>query len=181
MILSWDIGIKNLSYCILSIEDNQHNRIKINKKKTVKLNDKSFTIHNWDVINLVEALENYKKLSYKDTNNDNNDINDYNNKSCNLIRNFSQRNKIICNLEKCKKVARYCYNENHNKGYCANHFNKLNEREKKDYFYIGDKVPKCLYENCTSKSTFILETHHYKTYCTIHQKKLIKNCPNIKT
>lgn len=173
MILSWDIGIKNLSYCILSILDEQNNSQNDNNSSNqITLNDITFVIHHWDVINLVDALEKYNKLSNSENSN---------RESVNLISNFSQRNKINCKFNKCKRVSKYCFNNSHNEGYCTNHFNKLEDKEKKDYFYIGDKIPKCQYESCKKKSTFILESHHYKSYCTIHQKKLIKTCPKIKT
>ena len=171
MILSWDIGIKNLSYCILSIVTKEDLNKNANHK-IISLNNKLFQIHHWDVINLVEALENMQSV--------NNEENIGNNNSTN-IKSFNQRYKLICNHEKCKKVAKYSFNENHTKGFCSSHFVKLDNNIKKDYFYIGDKLPKCIKEDCKKKATFILETHHYKTYCTIHQKQLIKQCPTIKT
>ena len=164
MILSWDIGIKNLSYCILSLSEKVEQNIPNN---SVVLDNKTFIIHHWDVINLVDKLEEVKKSSNQ-----------------NLISSFSQRKSIICSHPKCKKVSKYCHNDPQkylNTGYCLSHFKKIDPKESSNYFYIGDKTPKCLYDNCSRNATYILKEHNYKTYCTIHQKQLIKTCPEIET
>jgi len=202
MILSWDIGIKNLSYCILSedttttLDEQQNTKQNTRQKKNattttnqIHLNNRTFNIHHWDVIDLVDELEN-------GNDNDNDNLPPLSSSSTStltstpVIKRFSDRFKIICGHEKCKKVARYCHHipnpnkENTFDGLCLNHYNKLDEtskNKKTDYFFIGHKTPMCLVEDCKRKATFILEEHHYKTYCTIHQKQLVKKCPTVKT
>lgn len=51
-IASWDIGIKNLAYCIFETTDN---------------NDKPYNIHHWNIINLIQDDE--IKCSWKDCSN----------------------------------------------------------------------------------------------------------------
>ena len=173
MILSWDIGIKNLSYCILSETDsnNQTKKNEETKENIIKFNNQNYIIHKWDVINLVDALEEQK--------NKNNNPNSNNENTANIITNFNERHKLMCQTNKCKRVGKYCHNENHTLGYCLNCFKK--EPLKTNYFFVGHKNPKCVVEGCKRNSTFILNNHHYKSYCTIHQKQLVKKLPQMKT
>jgi len=46
-ILSFDVGIKNLAYCILSVEDND------------------FKILEWDVLNIIDNKKKVKEFSLK--------------------------------------------------------------------------------------------------------------------
>ena len=78
MYLGWDIGIKNLSYCLLKIVNKKNNRC-----IELLLNGKNVFIEivSWDVINIVDNI-----------NSDNNEFT------------LSKRDKLNCSFNKCKKV-----------------------------------------------------------------------------
>ena len=124
-IISWDIGIKNLAYCIM--EEN------INNKNIPIL------IHDWNIINL--ALDD--KCDYCDENAKYNTfILDNEHKFCcyhkhkynNIINDkliFTENNNDTCNYFikskgcKCSKTSEFTIN---NKNYCKTHYNQITKK-----------------------------------------------------
>ena len=144
MYLGWDIGIKNLSYCLLKIVNQKNNRC-----IELLLNGKNVFIEivSWDVINIVDNI-----------NSDNNEFT------------LSKRDKLNCSFNKCKKVSYFCLNRKINNqyvSYCRFHYNKL--EDKTNYIELIKK-PKCSNVNCSKNTTYIEKEHHYISYCTIHKK-----------
>ena len=148
MFLGWDIGIKNLSYCLLKIVKTKNDKcieLCINGKKII------IEIIIWDVINITDNIT----------------------KSNNEFT-LSNRDKLKCCFNKCKKVSYFCLNKKVNNqyvSYCRFHYNKL--EEKKDYIELVKK-PKCSYGTCSKNMTYIEKDHHYISYCTIHKKMIEK-------
>ena len=148
MFLGWDIGIKNLSYCLLKIVKKKNDKcieICINGKKII------IEIIRWDIINITDNIT----------------------KSNNEFT-LSNRDKLKCCFNKCKKVGYFCLNKKINNeyvSYCRFHYNKL--ENKKDYIELIKK-PKCSYGTCSKNMTYIEKDHHYISYCTIHKKMIEK-------
>ena len=144
MYLGWDIGIKNLSYCLLKIVNKKNDRC-----IELLLNGKNVYIEiiSWDIINIVDNV-----------NSDNNEFT------------LSKRDKLNCSINKCKKVSYFCLNKKINNqyvSYCRFHYNKL--EDKTNYIELIKK-PKCSNVNCSKNTTYIEKEHHYINYCTIHKK-----------
>ena len=144
MYLGWDIGIKNLSYCLLKIVNQKNNRC-----IELLLNGKNVYIEivSWDIINIIDNI-----------NSDNNEFT------------LSKRDKLNCSFNKCKKVSYFCLNKKINNqyiSYCRFHYNKL--EDKTNYIELIKK-PKCSNVNCSKNTTYIEKEHHYINYCTIHKK-----------
>ena len=154
MFLGWDIGIKNLSYCLLKIVTQKND-----KCIELLLNGENVFIEivSWDIINIVDNI-----------NSDNNEFT------------LSKRDKLNCSFNKCKKVSYFCLNEKINNqyvSYCRFHYNKL--EDKTNYIELVKK-PKCSKSICSKNSTYIEKEHHYNNYCTIHKKMVEKNNNNKK-
>lgn len=121
-IISWDIGIKNLAYCIMECTDN---------------NERPYIIHEWDVINIIEDDD----LECHVENCNNKEIKYYC-KYLNEIKYLCKAHKtyhnvletkwknikesiLVCNNELCKtcaKNAKWTCNSEH---YCSIHKNNL--------------------------------------------------------
>lgn len=144
MYLGWDIGIKNLSYCLLKIVNQKNDRC-----IELLLNGKNVFIEilYWDIINIVDNIES-----------NNNEFT------------LSKRDKLNCSFNKCKKVSYFCLNKKVNNqyvSYCRFHYNKL--EDKTNYIELIKK-PKCSKSICSKNTTYIEKEHHYINYCTIHKK-----------
>lgn len=123
-IVSWDVGIKNLAYCIMEKSDDV---------------DRPYIIHEWDIINLAEDVN--VKCSYNDC--------DKGSKDIKTMCCFMGENKFFCkahktyhsvfksnlddiknaavnvtenNCGKCNKPAKWCMNDDH---YCSTHKNQV--------------------------------------------------------
>lgn len=163
MIIGWDIGIKNLSYCIVKelVDDEKPDSLQ-NYQDCFRLNDRIFQIIDWNLINIAENM----------------DAIDENNK---II--LMNRKKPICKYEIgnnniCGKLANFCLEDlEYGKyvGFCNSHFRRT------DYsrLPIVDKVCNCYYQDdnisCDKKAVYITKNNHYIGYCLQHKKELIKN------
>ena len=177
MYLGWDIGIKNLAYCnielLKTIPDNSSH---------ISLDGYNFNIKDWDVINLVEEIDNNKLSDGK------------------LI--LASRPKLSCFLPKlskgtiqkdkdgqevlCQKKAVYCLDKKYNgcyRGICDTHYKKL---EFKSLPSVSDKST-CYYEelnnnsrefkkdtqSCKNKSTVVFKDHLFIGLCKKHKTKYL--------
>lgn len=150
MYIGWDIGIKNLSYCLLDIIDSKNNN-NIDKQNIINIADKQFYIVKWGVINILDDVTN--------------------NTPC-----FENRIKLNCGFGKCKRKATYCHQNktsNHYFGLCTIHYKKVNDSNKKEFILL-EKKPKCYKGSCKKSSTYYTKDHEFKTYCGIHYNQLIK-------
>ena len=152
MYIGWDIGIKNLSYCLLEIvpEDN-----KTLKNNIIKIGEKRFHIVDWGIINILNDVTN--------------------NTPC-----FENRTKVDCGFGKCKRKATYIHeNKNGNNyfGLCTIHYKKVNDENKKEFIML-DKKPKCFNVKCNKSSLYYDKNHEFKTYCGTHYNQILKKSPS---
>jgi len=155
MFIGWDIGIKNLSYCLLDriTTDNVDN---IDASNIINIGDKKFHLVKWGVINILNDVTN--------------------NTPC-----FSKRIKLDCGFAKCKRKAVYCHQNKSSDNYfglCTIHYKKVNDTNKKEFILL-EKKPKCYKGSCKKSSTYYTKNHEFKTYCGIHYNQLVKAEPTI--
>ena len=128
--LSWDIGIKNLSYCLLDFNEEEN----------------KYKILNWEIINLVEdnnevkykcqkimKKKNEEKICNKSPSKYNKITDEYLcNMHCKKVANKDLViiNKVICSNEKCIKKITY-ETDNSMIGYCTIHSNKIIKNNEK--------------------------------------------------
>ena len=178
--IGWDIGIKNLAYCVIEpvlIENQdtmQDNNI-INEY--IYINNSYYKINFWRDINLVchieqnlhdigqvtqlnntlKCCENKKKLK-----------SDKSKKS----KSSKSSNEIEISEEKCVYTAVYCDEvinpDGTYKGYCKVHYKKLGDVKMPQ---ISAKT--CYYTNCLDKTTHVLKAHIYTGYCKKHITEMI--------
>lgn len=163
MIIGWDIGIKNLSYCIIKelIDDEKPENLE-NFEDCFKLNDRVFKIVDWNLINVTDNMNSISE--------DNKVI-------------LMNRKKPLCIYEiasnkKCSKPATFCLENlenNEYNGYCNSHF----KRTRYNKLPVVSKVCNCYYhvdnEECNKKALVVLKNNQYIGYCLNHKKELIKD------
>jgi hypothetical protein len=153
-VLSFDVGIVNLAYCIL-------------KKKE----DNKFDILKWDIINVDDnklvCTHKAKKICGKNAkfthNTENYCSTHYKAFLKTFDKNFSENfatikvnieEKIKCDENKCKGITEFNYNK---KNYCIKHYEKLKKE------YINTNTPKKLKsQNSNYKSITNLSNHLFK-------------------
>ena len=152
MYIGWDIGIKNLSYCLLDdVTENNTNE----QENVISLSGKKIKIVDWGVINVVDDVSHGTPS-------------------------FEKRTPIKCGFGKCTKKATYCHTDKTNGNYfglCTIHYKKVGGEHKNDFIFL-DKKPKCYHKDCQKNSTYYLKSHEYKTYCGVHHNQLIKKEPS---
>lgn len=156
MFIGWDIGIKNLSYCLLDIVSDISSLTNNDKQNIISIDSKHFRIIDWGVINILNDVTN--------------------NTPC-----FENRVKVMCGFGSCKRKAVYCHQQKTNNcyfGLCTNHYKKVNDDNKKEFIFL-DKKPKCYKVDCKKSATYYNKSHEFKTYCGIHYNQLVKADPII--
>jgi len=177
--IGWDIGIKNLAYCIIepqcntniSVDDSSISSISSpsTSNEYITLLGMNFKIKFWNDISLVSQIE--RNLQ------DGGEISHINNIlkcCCNKKPLKSKPNDII----KCENTAAYCdtvlYSDGTYKGYCKIHYKSYI----KDNALTISKLPEinaklCYYDNCNTKSHKVLKSHIYTGYCKKHITEMI--------
>jgi hypothetical protein len=196
--IGWDIGIKNLAYCVLDTSLNSNTTETIN---TFTFNKAKYNITHWEDISLVTQIESNLATS--------GEVSHINNtlKCCFLKENTNNKTKKTNNkgkgkskkkqsdptpdiIEKndlveentnsiCGKSAFYCAEELNDdgtyKGYCKTHFKKLGVDRLPEL-----SVKKCWTNDCCSKPIQVLKKHIFKGYCKKHINEMLKaNVDNI--
>ncbi len=185
--IGWDIGIKNLAYCIiepytsvntLPLQQQQPQQPSIPQNyvsngdnvlnEYINVNNTYYKIKYWRDINLVSQIEsnlqNIGQISH---------IN--NTLKCSEIKITKSKIKNVLSTNTiCNNMAIYC-NEIINsdgtyKGYCKVHFKKSGIVKMPN---INAKI--CYYMNCKSKTSQVLKLHIYTGYCKKHITEMIKN------
>ena len=187
VVIGWDIGIKNLAFCMIDRYDSSNDEkykkfIKQNslsendtKMDIFEFNKNKYIILDWNVINVVEQVsENMKKTG---------------------LLHLSDRPNIKCSMNNakgtsCSKNALYCEEDRNDEtyvGYCASHF----EKSKHTRLPKIEKKPLCYWsKSCTStetlitcktKSVYVKKKNCYVSYCTKHTRELIKDNTNTMT
>ena len=182
-VIGWDIGIKNLAFCMIdrydSSKDEQYKKIiKQNsldgiddKLEVFEFNKKKYIVLDWNVINVVNQV------------------------SINMEKNgdlyLSERPNIKCSSNnikglRCTRNAIYCDEDTINEeyvGYCNSHFEKLNKTrlpkiEKRPICYwskvgVGDSLL-----TCKTKGVYVKKTNCHVSYCIKHCKEIINDSSN---
>ena len=178
--IGWDIGIKNLAYCVLDTSSNT-----VGTLNTITFNKTQYNITHWEDISLVSQIESNLATS--------GEVSHINNtlKCCFLKENTKSKTKgkgkkkqsdpppnIIDNTDDtntvCGKTAFYCAEELNEdgtyKGYCKTHFKKLDVDRLPEL-----SVKKCYADNCSSKPIQVLKEHIFKGYCKKHINEMHKS------
>ena len=184
--IGWDIGIKNLAYCVLDTSLNSNTIGTIN---TFTFNKTKYNITHWEDISLVTQIESNLATS--------GEVSHINNtlKCCFLKENTNSKIKgkekgkgkskkkqsdpppdiideYITNSI-CGKSAFYCAEELNDdgtyKGYCKTHFKKLGVDRLPEL-----SVKKCYADDCCAKPIQVLKEHIFKGYCKKHINEMLK-------
>jgi len=157
MYIGWDIGIKNLSYCLLDdVTDNNNTEDTNNQENIISLSGKKIKIVDWGVINIVDDVSIGTPS-------------------------FEKRTPINCGFGNCKKKGLYCHKEKTNNNYfglCTIHYKKVGDNHKNDFIFL-EKKPKCCKEECKKLATYYTTAHEYITYCGVHYNQLKKKEPTV--
>ena len=156
--IGWDIGIKNLAYCIVSIISDPSD---YRPDEDIKFENIIFRIKDWNIINLIDNINN-EVVSSKGI----------------MLAN---RPKLVCDCSKingkgfCHKKATYCQlvkKDGKYQGMCVAHFKRLGAQAR---LPTTDCKPKCFFPDCTKNAVWVDANHHYISYCSIHKNKIIKD------
>ena len=183
--IGWDIGIKNLAYCILDSNVLEGE----NTCNTFCFNTKKYSIVNWKDISLVSQLETNMEeageVSHINTTmkcsaikeKPKKDIKNNKNKKLDTKIDNSSDNTI------CGKAAFYCKEDvtidtsgiiTYN-GLCKAHYKKCQTIETLDTIRCPElTVKKCWALECNSKPVKVLKAHIYKGFCKKHINDMIK-------
>lgn len=155
--IGWDIGIKNLSYCVLEHSTTTPNTTTPNH---ITFNNTNYQITNWVDISLLSQITNNLADVGKAT---------------------SLASKITCACPKNDKInapicgvsASYCHEtispSGEYRGYCKSHFKKSGIARMPTV-----SVSKCYNPGCTSRATHVLKAHVFMGYCKKHVSELTK-------
>jgi hypothetical protein len=159
--IGWDIGIKNLAYCILEPQKNISNNTINTNTEYIKFNNTYYSINHWRDISLVSQIESNLQ-----------DAGEVSHINTTLKCECPKNDKL--NAPVCGNNAIYC-SETLNidgtyKGYCKTHFKKSGIARMPDL-----NVKKCYIENCGGKTAQVLKAHIYMGYCKKHITEMINN------
>lgn len=182
MYIGWDIGIKNLAYCLLKkislpeniVSENDKNIYIQSMENIIYFSDNIYQIVDWNVINIASNVSD-KQLS-------NGEIT------------LAQRPELKCKMEALGKKSKvdsspYCNKKaiacNINKsngeylGYCSHHLKRANLDMSE---YVDGKLNSCvchIWDNkknnvCGSKAVYLDKNHYYLGYCRKHYNEMMK-------
>lgn len=160
--IGWDIGIKNLAYCIIKKSTNQTNQTNQSNTSIIKVNNSNYEIIEWDVINLLEQVETNLTEAGKVSGNSS------------LKCSHPKKN----NTGVCDKTASWCRNtlttSNEYYGLCNTHYKTVKANVDEVVEYYKSPISKCITHGCNKSAYCVLSTHIYKAYCKTHMNNLIK-------
>ena len=163
--IGWDIGIKNLAYCVLEqiipfSSSSSSTPITSSTLNHITFNNTTYQIANWADISLLSQITNNLADTGQATS-----------LPSKLTCCYPKNNKI--NAPICGAVASYCHESlspsGSYHGYCKSHF-------KKSGISRMPSVPvnKCYHPECTSRATHVLKSHVFTGYCKKHVSELTK-------
>jgi hypothetical protein len=158
--IGWDIGIKNLAYCVL--EHCSSTPITLSTSNHITFNNTRYQITNWADISLLSQITN--NLA---------DVGQASSLATKLTCCCPKNDKI--NAPVCGAVASYCHeslsSSGEYRGYCKSHFKKSGIPRMPCV-----QVSKCYHSSgCTSKASQVLKKHVFIGYCKKHVAELIKS------
>ena len=166
--IGWDIGIKNLAYCVL--ENNELGEV-ITKENAFVFNKHTYTISHWQDVSLVTQIESNLATSGQ--------VSHINNTlTCCGIKSSPKKNAKKSsqkeNADKiCGKKAFYAKEEvsetGDYEGLCKTHFKKLKIERLPEL-----SVKKCWTDGCKTKPVQVLKSHIFKGFCKKHINEMHK-------
>lgn len=158
-IIGWDIGIKNLSYCIFDTE-NPENKY----KEYFEIEDRCYYLVDWQVLNLIPTIKHGDNEILLSSINKNH-ICEYEIKT--------NKNEI----KSCKTKAKFVIWPNSDikavKYYCAKHRKLLDNVENIED--INLKGVNCFFEDeCNTNAVYVSKNNCYYGYCKKHYNQAIK-------
>jgi hypothetical protein len=181
--IGWDIGIKNLAYCILDLRNTETPEAPETLINDFTFNNHKYSICHWADISLVSQIESNLQSS--------GEVSHINNTlKCCAIKNITLNKKKKSkepskDLSKdpskdpsteqsiCGKTASYVKEEveldGTYKGLCKTHFKKLDIPKLPEV-----SVKKCWATDCKSKPVQVLKCHIFKGYCKKHINEMNK-------
>ena len=179
--IGWDIGIKNMSYCLIEklniTPDDVKSSTKNNELSKITdifiLGSNVYKILKWGVINIVP------KVTEKEEEKGEIMLKHRPNISCCCEISKKINGSTLCR----KKAVAVKINKNADGtyfGYCANHLKRAN-LSFEDYIEIkSDKCDCCILndnklDRCKTKAVFVNKDNHFMGYCRKHYNNYIKN------
>ena len=163
--IGWDIGIKNLSYCVLESNINDD----VNLENTFIFNNKKYNICEWKDISLVAQIES-NLATAGEVSHINNTLVCCGTKNSSKKKKNDEENNII---SLCGKKAFYAKEEvspeGEYSGLCKTHFKKLKIARLPIL-----SVKKCWTEGCSSKPIQVFKAHIFKGFCKKHINEMNK-------
>jgi len=173
--IGWDIGIKNLAYCVLD----SGIAIENNTVDTICFNNTYYNIVNWKDISLVSQIESNMENT-GEVSHINNSI------KCSAINETAKKKvkkqEIQTQIQEnnntiCGKSAMFCKEELHTDssgttsyfGLCKTHYKKCGITPLPEL-----SVKQCWHPECNGKPIQVLKAHIYKGYCKKHINEMIK-------
>ncbi len=183
--IGWDIGIKNLAYCVLD------SGVSSESPNAFKFNNSYYDISHWSDISLVSQIESNLQTSGQVSH-----INNNNNLKCcfvkdNVKKGSAKSDNALPDSKVCGKTAFYVKdevlegNEGDEKskysGLCKTHYKKLQNANASTQPTPQStprlpevSVKKCWTEGCNSKTVQVLKSHIYKGFCKKHINEMQK-------
>lgn len=160
--IGWDIGIKNLAYCVLEQSANM-SAITSTPSTTnqITFNNTTYQITNWADISLLGQIN--TNLA---------DAGEATSLATKLTCTCPKNDKI--NSPICGATASYCHEslaaDGSYRGYCKSHFKKSGAIRMPSV-----PVSKCYAPGCTTKATHVLKAHIFTAYCKKHVGEIISS------
>jgi len=159
--IGWDIGIKNLAYCVLEQSNSNVFATEIAPTDHITFNNTRYQITNWKDISLLTQIT--TNLA---------DIGEATSLASKLTCACPKNDKI--NAPICGAAASYCREtlaaDGSYRGYCKTHFKKSGITKMPTV-----PVSKCYHvSNCLGKASHVLKTHVFIGYCKKHITEMTK-------
>lgn len=171
--IGWDIGIKNLAYCVLEHSTNtstnpqttnhsssNHTAPNHTAPNHITFNNTAYQITNWADISLLSQITN--NLA---------DAGEATSFATKLTCACPKNDKI--NAPICGAAASYCHESlapsGEYRGYCKSHFKKSSITRMPTI-----PVSKCYHPGCSSRASLVLKEHVFMGYCKKHVSELTK-------
>jgi hypothetical protein len=160
--IGWDIGIKNLAYCILEQSADNTTVATPAANEHITFNNTRYQITNWKDISLLSQIT--TNLA---------DVGEATSLASKLKCACPKNDKI--NSPICGAIASYCHEslaaDGSYRGYCKTHFKKSGITK-----MLTVPVSKCYHSSgCTGKASHVLKGHVFTGYCKKHVSEITKS------
>ena len=159
--VGWDIGIKNLAYCIIK-QCAEPATSTPTSTSIIKVNNNYYEIISWDVINLLEQVETNLSEAGQVSGN------------AGLKCTHGKKNGTGV----CDKTASWCRStlteSGEYYGLCNTHYKTVKAIPNEIAEYYKSPISKCTTHGCKKSAYCVSATHIYKAFCKTHMKSQVK-------